>query len=106
MNGSELKKQGQQLALFGAGPAWVADALAQLRAFCATRKLAGATEFRFEEFREFAGANGLEEPTTHKVWGSLPRIAVREKLIKATGNYVPARSRATHAHPVREWRAL
>ena len=106
MNGAELKKQGQQLALFGAGQVWVSDALDYLRRFCLERKQEGKVEFRFEEFREYAGAKGLEKPVTHKVWGSLPRIAAKEGLIEDTGQYKKATSSATHAHPVKEWRAI
>jgi hypothetical protein len=102
--GASLKKHGQQMALFNAGPGWTTEALQYMRGFCAMRREFKQTEFRFEEFTAWARQMGLSEPTSHHAWGALPRIMVREKLAVWTGAFEPAKSPKTHAHPVKVWR--
>lgn len=101
--GKQLKEQGQQLALWNAGKDWTDQMIANLQAFCKNRKDAGRPEFRFEEFRDAAVKAGWPMPSSHKAWGVLPKLAVKQKLIRSTDRYEPAHSRATHAHPVRVW---
>ena len=98
--GHKLKMAGQQIALQFAG-SWADNAIASLRLFCVGRQ-----RFAFEEFREAAPSYGLEPPPSHKAWGALPRIAVREGLIRSTTEYRPATSPRTHAHPVRVWEVV
>lgn len=42
---------------------------------------------------------------SHHAWGALTQIAARRRLIVFTGGYENARSKRTHAHPVKVWRA-
>lgn len=105
MNGRDLKTAGQQLALFNAGD-WTDTAIMSLKAFCASRKESGQRVFKFEDFRESATSSGLPIPSSHKVWGALPRIAIRLGLIAWTGQHAPSRSAKTHGHYVKTWMAL
>jgi len=97
-----LKQEGQQLALLHAGTTWAEHALDLLRQFCATAE--SAPSFRFEQFRAWALFHGLPNPPTHKVWGSLPRLAMKCGIIKWTGQFETAQSSKTHGHPVKTWR--
>jgi hypothetical protein len=106
MNGQKLKESGQQLALFNAGQVWLDQTIENMKTFCKVRKEIGRPEFRFEEFRKVANERGWPLPSTHKAWGSLPRVAVKHGLIRPTGRYAKATSAATHAHPVAIWSVL
>jgi len=104
--GLQLKERGQQLALFGAGANWIDQIMECFAQFCADRKNEGRPEFRFEEFRETIELRGYPLPASHKAWGAVPLRACRANLIEWTQEYVAATSAKTHAHPVKEWRAL
>lgn len=106
MSGKDLKEQGQQLALFNAGPEWLEATLRNLEQFCKERKAANQPEFRFEEFRQVLEQAGADLPHSHKAWGAVPRVAADRKIIAPTSRYEAAQSRRTHAHPVRVWRAM
>jgi hypothetical protein len=101
----QLKRDGQQLALFNHGSAWVQSAMECLESFCRSRKFAGRHEFLFEEFREYAESRGLYAASP-KVWGSLPRAGVKLGLIESTGQYRATTSAKTHGHPALVWRSL
>lgn len=102
--GKELKEQGQAIALEHAGVPWTIRAMSMLTGFCKTGP--GAKRpFAMEDFRQWALANGLDEPPSHKAWGALPRLAASEGLIVPTGQYRNATSPKTHAHPVKVWRS-
>ena len=98
--GQQLKLEGQQLTLDLAGE-WTSNAIAALRLFCV-----GRDRFAFEEFRSAAAAYGLAAPRSHKTWGALPRVAVKEGIIRPTTEYRAATSPRTHAHPVRVWEVV
>ena len=104
MNGKDLKNAGMQLALFNADD-WVDTAISRLKEFCVKRKQANP-EFLFEDFRLHVEALGDTPPTSHKIWGCIPRIAMKQGLIAWTGEHVPAQSAKTHRHYVKRWRAL
>lgn len=106
MSGAQLKEAGQQMALFGAGDDWLSTTLDKLAVFCADLKRAGRDKFRFEEFRAAAPALGVKQPSSHKAWGAVPRVAVKRKIIGPTNEYQAAQSEKTHAHPVKVWEAL
>ena len=99
------KEQGQQMALFS-NQSWSTLIMDELAFFCALRKVRNEPIFRFEEFRYFAEQDGIESPTTHKAWGAIPRIAVKQGLIKWTGDHQQAQSLKTHGHYVKTWCAL
>jgi hypothetical protein len=101
--GAELKSTGQQMALFNAGKPWTDDMIAKLRIFCKVRKDIGRPIFRAEEFRAVAESSGWPLPPSSKVWGALPKIAMKRGIIRPTGQYEPAQSPKTHGHPVRTY---
>lgn len=100
--GRALKREGQQRAAEHAGSEWSAMILKALRLWLNVIKAQGRNEFRFEEFR--ATCTKAMQPVSSKAWGALPRMAVRDGLIMATGKYAQATSEKTHAHPVMVWR--
>lgn len=79
---------------------WIATTLEHLEAFARGRE-----EFTMEEFRASCAARGLNAPASHHAWGALASAAAKRHLIRFTGRYVNARSKRTHAHPVKVWRA-
>jgi hypothetical protein len=109
----QLKHEGQQMALFGAGSAWVAEAIAALRLFIMRKKrehggaaVAGLF-FTFDEFRAWAEEHRMvERPVSLNAWGALPRIAMRQNLIEPTNTYAVAQRPLSHGRTVKIWRAL
>lgn len=107
-HGAALKDSGMQLALDYAGQQWRDAVLEEFRAWVTTQKARGEREVSIEMFR----SQSTEQPTTHKAWGSLPKLAVKAGLIApltdSDGNrvYRRAASAKTHAHPVGFWRLL
>jgi hypothetical protein len=99
--GHALKLQGLRRALKNAGDEWKAEILAEFRAWCATRR---GTEIVIEDFR--AQVPSALHPGSPKAWGSLPRMAVAEGLLRHTGRYQQSKSPKTHAHPVALWEIL
>jgi len=102
--GKQLKEEGQALALEHAGRPWAEQAVELLTVFCFSgpgRK----RPFALEDFRMWALAQGLPEPASPNAWGALPRIGIRDNLMRATGQYRAARSPLTHAHPVMTYTA-
>ena len=90
--GAALKRDGQRAVIEAAGD-WSDRALASLEQDQA---------FAIEDFRRWAAVTGeLDPPSHHNAWGALPRLAILEELIVWTGEYRPAVSARTHAHPVR-----
>lgn len=84
------------------GEQWRDDLLRMFPRFAERLRSAGRTEFRIEEFREFALANGIREPETHHAWGIVPRWL--KSSIQNTGQFEPATSARTHGHFVRVYR--
>lgn len=101
-SGEELKAHALDQVEDGASE-WLAAALAMLATYL-DRYV--AEEFRIEQFRAYATANGLPAPRSHHAWGSLPRNAVRAGLIAWTGRFEAAQSARTHGHPVRVYRRV
>ena len=98
--GFAMKQAGQDAALNAAG-VWRIDVIEALRRYL--KGVAPGQCFAIEDFRAWALMHGepAAEPSHHNAWGSLPRIAIGEGLIRWTGDYRPAISARTHAHPVR-----
>lgn len=61
------------------------------------RTVIGAT-FQGEDIRA-ALIDLIGHPHSHKLWGSIIRVAVKRGLIEGTGEYRACRSVRTHAHP-------
>ena len=102
---TQLKEQGQQAALFGAGDA--ADQIIDLMVdWCRERKASGNRLFLIEEFRHYVERVRPEIHVIGKFWGSLPRQAVKRGLIDATGEYRKTTSPATHGHVAMQWFVL
>lgn len=100
--GQDLKAAGQALALFNEPASWVERFLGIAREYLAS--LPDGALFAIEDVRAYADTQGLPAPHTHKVWGSLPRVMLREGLpIAQTDRSRKARSPRTHAHRVTLW---
>lgn len=95
--GRALKVAGQQAVT--EGKPWAETAIQAMRNFVAFH---AAQMFAIEDFRRWAldGAV-IDPPHHHNAWGAITSHAERLGLIRWTGKYRPARSAATHAHPVR-----
>lgn len=78
---------------------WIAQALEDLGAFARARG-----RLTLEEYRSNRAARGLPEPTSHHAWGALAQVAAKRRVLVFTGEYQKARSKRTHAHPVKVWR--
>lgn len=97
--GQRLKRDGQD-AVLSANAGWTDRALATLRVWLDLPE--HDKTFAIEDFRRWAITDGgLDFPSHHNAWGGLPRLAVNAGLIVWTGEYRPATSAKTHAHPVR-----
>lgn len=100
--GHDLKAAGQALALFNEQQPWVDQFLEIARQYLAS--LPDGALFAIEDVRAYADTQGLPAPHTHKVWGSLPRVMMREGLpMSPTDRSRKARSPRTHAHRVMLW---
>lgn len=100
--GHDLKLAGQALALFNEPEAWVDRFISIAREYLAS--LPDGALFAIEDVRAYAEAHGLPALHTHKVWGSLPRVMMREGLpLAQTDRSRKARSPKTHAHRVMLW---
>lgn len=100
--GQDLKAAGQAIALFNEPTSWVERFLDVAREYLAS--LPDGALFAIEDVRAYADTKGLPAPHTHKVWGSLPRVMLREGLpIAQTDRSRKARSPRTHAHRVTLW---
>lgn len=78
---------------------WIVEAMDDLEAYAKTQQT-----FTLEEYRAHRAAAGLREPESHHAWGALAQAAAKRRVIVFTGQYVNARSKRTHAHPVKVWR--
>lgn len=102
--GLALKGQGQQLALAFAGE-WSETIVAEFKAWADKQRAMGFKTCTIEMFR----AQCVSQPDSHKAWGALPRVLVRQGLLQphldAEGNpiYRPAAAPKTHGHPIRTW---
>lgn len=105
MNGRALKEAGMQAALSASGD-WSDYIIRKLRYFIRKRKAQGKPVFKIEELRAFAEMAGWEPPKSPNCWGTVPQNASKLGLIRWTGKYAPARSKRTHSHDVKTWRAL
>lgn len=98
------KLQGQQRAAEHAEE-WCVDVLLELALWLREQASYGCKFFAIEDFRSEARCL----PPSSKAWGALPLRAVAAGLIRgcfhADGSpqYVTARAKRTHAHPVRLW---
>lgn len=100
--GQDLKAAGQALALFNEPATWVDRFLAIAREYLAS--LPDGHLFAMEDVRAHCNTQGLPAPHTHNVWGSMPRVMLREGLPMArTEQYRKAHSPETRAHPVALW---
>lgn len=105
ITGQDLKAAGQALALFNEPTNWVERFLAIAREYLAS--LPDGHLFATEDIRAHCMAQGLPAPHTHYVWGSLPRVMLREGLPMArTDQYRKALSPETRAHPVALYRKV
>lgn len=109
--GVAMKAAGQEKAERKAGAGWQAVMITALRAFCANKKLDGMhsvsiPRFTMDEFRLYAKANYLPDPESMNAWGALPRRAVREGVIRATGEFRQAVIESAHARVVRVWEVV
>lgn len=105
--GQVRRERGQRRVLDNTNAAWKERVLHELRVFCEMTRHQDSRQFAFEVFREWATkTRGLPEPFSHNVWGAISRLAVREGIMRWTGQYQPARSARTHAHPVKVWEAV
>lgn len=77
---------------------WFTAALHDWVAFVRSRKQATAEEWRAAWFER-----GMPQPKSPNVWGAVVHHAQHSGLVRHTGRYVPARSPATHSHPVAVW---
>lgn len=103
LTGEQLKATGQALALEHVGQQWV-DRFKALAKVYLSQVPAGAL-FAFEDIRAFASACELPAPSTHKVWGAMPRVLIKAGLPMAmTDRSRKAHSPATHAHRVTLYR--
>lgn len=95
--GRALKLAGQQAVT--EGQPWADAAIQAMRVFVARH---AKPRFAIEDFRQWAMMGGeIDPPHHHNAWGAITSHAERLGLIRWTGKYRPARSAATHAHPVR-----
>ena len=102
ITGHDLKQAGQALALFNEPTAWVDQFLGLAREYLAS--LPDGALFAIEDVRAYADTCGLPAPHTHKVWGSLPRVMMRDGLpLAPTDRSRKAHSPRTHAHRVMLW---
>ncbi len=105
LTGHDLKIEGQQLALDYAGVDFKEALPGALKKWC--EKLGRYSEFRFEQFREWAlNEKELPEPSKPNAWGAIPTKAASMGLIESTGRYEKATALKTHSHPVQVWRVL
>jgi hypothetical protein len=99
------KDRGMKLTA-SANSAWIAERLEDLRGWLLNESADfGRHEFRIEHFRLWCQINYRPEPSSHHAFGALTHAAVKEGTIEWTGRYALARSKKTHAHPVKIWRA-
>jgi hypothetical protein len=100
--GEALKREGMQAALDFAGEDWRELVVREFREWAKRQVALGMRTAKIEEFRAVARCH----PPTTKAWGSLPRILIKEGLIRpvigADGYPVrrPAAAARTHAHHV------
>jgi hypothetical protein len=105
-NGDALKAAGQARAA-SAAKGWRLAALAMLRQYLKVTKAVRqhSVRFTFDDFRTWALAQGIGEPPTLNAWGSLPRSAVSQGMVLATGEYKKARRADAHSRMVCVWEA-
>jgi hypothetical protein len=80
--------------------AWLSKAIDHLRYFASRMPT-----FTMEDFRAHCSSFTFPSPESHHAWGALTQIARKRGVILFTGQYTPAKSKKTHAHPVKVWRA-
>lgn len=98
-DGASLKKAGQQLVLENESAEWRERALFLLRTYVAG--LPVGARFAMEDARAYMDQCELPAPHHKNCWGSLPAQAAAAGIpIRRTGEYRPAHSPKTHAHPV------
>lgn len=93
-----LKAAGQHAVT--EGQPWADTAIQAMRKFVAG--MDEGARFAIEDFRQWAMMGGEIDPPHHpNAWGAITPKAESLGVIRWTGEYRPARSAATHAHPVR-----
>lgn len=96
--GRALKLAGQHAVT--EGQPWADAAIQAMRKFVSQMSEGG--RFAIEDFRQWAMMGGEIDPPHHpNAWGAITPKAESLGVIRWTGEYRPARSAATHAHPVR-----
>lgn len=100
-----LKDNGQQLALWKAGPDWTSQAIHMLRVYATQLIASGEPTFTFEQFRIYALECGLPEPASINAWGALTKSAQHAQICRPTDRYIKATRPQSHARVIRVWRA-
>lgn len=81
-----------------AQPGWVDECMPLVHDFVIDRH----APFAFEDFRAWLMEVRPDlEPPSPNAWGVLSKEAVKREIIRPTGQYRLAASKATHGHPVR-----
>lgn len=83
-----------------ANAAWLEQAMAALRRYCADK-----AEVTVEEFRHWWLANGGTEPTSHFAWGALGNTINRCGWLRYE-RHQPAKSIKTHSHRIAVYRVV
>lgn len=79
-------------------PSWSEVVIEGIRLYAMTHKT-----FLAEDFRNWWGLRDGAMPCTHKAWGGVFAAAIKQRVIQPTGNYLRAKSVATHGHRVAEY---
>lgn len=80
-------------------PGWGESALTMVRTYLAW-SYAGNYPFTMESCRQWCHHAGLPEPSEARCWGAVTRAAIRQGIIKPTGQYAPAASSHGSAKPL------
>lgn len=99
--GHRLKEAGIAQAYENERERWRAEVLTALERYCLHTEY-----FAAEDFRLHYMTRGGTHPHTHHVWSGILRAGQKSGWLEPTGEYAPAKSPATHAHPVRTYRSL
>jgi hypothetical protein len=95
--GSQLKEQGQELALAKAGEQWLDDVVSIINNWTVAHP-----RFYIEDVRDFIERGNGSQPHHPNVWGALTR-RLKKVGYKLTGNHRCARRPSAHGRVVFEW---
>jgi hypothetical protein len=97
----QLRDEGAAKALKNAGQEWHDKAVQIALRFFANAGHDGAL---FEEVREFATRQGLDEPPSPNAWGAVCLAMSKRNLIAKTGQLRASRSARSHSRAQPVWR--